>query len=171
MNMSDLVFTVFETCLGWIGIVRSSQGLRKIILAQKSKEDVVRQVEEYYSSAQICDTDSFGDLAQRLRRYFQGEEVHFPDVMDFAGASRFQQRVWQAARTIPYGETRSYAWVAAQSGMPKAARAVGQALGRNPLLIVVPCHRVVSSDGTLGGFSAGLEMKKHLLRMEKSGTG
>jgi methylated-DNA-[protein]-cysteine S-methyltransferase len=168
--MYGLEFTVFDTCLGWIGIVYSSQGLRKIILFQESKDDVVRQVEQYDSSAQICDTDSFGDLSQRLKRYFRGEEVHLLDKVDFAGASLFQQQVWRVVRTIYYGKTRSYAWVATQLGLPGAARAVGQALGRNPLLIIVPCHRVISSDGGLGGFSAGLEMKKHLLCLEESGT-
>lgn len=169
--MNDLLFTVFDTSMGWIGVVSSAQGLREIILPQEFQEAVVRQVEGYGCSAEFCEPALFGDLSQRLRSYFEGEQVQFPDKLDFAGASRFQQRVWNVARTIPYGETRSYAWVAAQLGLSKVARAVGQALGRNPLPIIVPCHRVVSSDGTLGGFSAGLAMKKHLLRLEKLSVG
>jgi len=74
--------------------------------------------------------------------------------------------VWQATRLIPYGETRSYLWVAVQIGKPGAARAVGQALGRNPLPVIVPCHRVIAADGGLGGFTGGLEMKRRLLELE-----
>ena len=74
-------------------------------------------------------------------------------------------------RTIPYGETRSYGWVASHLGLPKAARAVGQALGRNPLPIIIPCHRVISSDGGLGGFGGGLGLKESLLRLERATSG
>ncbi|GAI87660.1 unnamed protein product, partial [marine sediment metagenome] len=73
---------------------------------------------------------------------------------------------WEETRLIPYGETRSYAWVAKQVGKPKAARAVGQAMGSNPLPIIIPCHRVITSNGKLGGFGGGLEMKRQLLSLE-----
>jgi methylated-DNA-[protein]-cysteine S-methyltransferase len=74
--------------------------------------------------------------------------------------------VWEKARLIPYGETRSYMWLARQIGKPQAARAVGQALGRNPLPVIVPCHRVIASDGSPGGFTGGLHRKKMLLKLE-----
>jgi methylated-DNA-[protein]-cysteine S-methyltransferase len=160
---------LFDTGLGWMGIVGSLHGLRDVILPRESKEAVLSQVKRRDYSVETCDSCSFGDLPQRLRHYFAGELVHFPDKVDFDRASRFQQSVWQVARSIPYGETRSYGWVAAQMGLPKAARAVGQALGRNPLPIVIPCHRVISSNGGLGGFSAGLEMKRYFLNLEKAG--
>ena len=86
--------------------------------------------------------------------------------LDLSAGTQFQQQVWQALRTIPRGETRSYAWVARQIGRPKAARAVGAACGANPVLLLVPCHRVVASDGTLGGFSCGLPLKRRLLALE-----
>ncbi len=79
----------------------------------------------------------------------------------------FQRKVWNAVKAIPYGETRSYKWVAKKIGNPKAARAVGQALKRNPLLIIIPCHRVICSDGKLGGFSQGLKKKRELLKLER----
>ena len=78
----------------------------------------------------------------------------------------FQREVWEATRLIAYGEARSYQWVAGQIKKPKATRAVGQALGSNPLPIIVPCHRVLASDGKLGGFTGGLDMKKNLLHLE-----
>ncbi len=103
---------------------------------------------------------------KRLRAYFTGRKVEFPDTLDLSVATDFQREVWDATRLIPYGETRSYTWVAEQIKKPRAVRAVGQALGRNPLPVIVPCHRVLTSNGGLGGFSGGLEMKRFLLRLE-----
>ena len=114
--------------------------------------------------------DLFDDLMERFKSYLSGHQLTFPDKLDFSGATPFQREVWQATRLIPCGETRSYRWVADQIGNPKAVRAVGQALGSNPLPIIVPCHRVVASDGKLGGFSGGLEMKKLLLCLEATST-
>ena len=111
----------------------------------------------------------FQDLIKRLRTYFSGHQVDFvdfPDKLDLSGATGFQRKVWEATRLIPYGETRSYRWVAEQIKKPGALRAVGQALGRNPLLIIVPCHRVLASSGQLGGFTSGIEMKRQLLHLE-----
>ena len=159
-------FILLDTCLGWMGIVGSPAGLRRVILPQESKEAVISNVHGWGWATGGDDSASFGDLPQRFRRYLKGEQVGFPDKLDLAGATRFQQSVWQITRAIPYGETRSYAWVAGQLGLPRAARAVGQALGRNPVPIVVPCHRVIGSDGSLVGFGAGVETKKHLLRLE-----
>ena len=109
---------------------------------------------------------AFGDLPQRLLRYFSGERVAFNDGIDLSALTGFQRAVLEAARAIPYGEVRSYGWLAKQVGKPKAARAVGQALARNPVPIVVPCHRVIGGDGGLTGFSSGLGMKKRLLETE-----
>jgi methylated-DNA-[protein]-cysteine S-methyltransferase len=105
---------------------------------------------------------------KRLASYFAGHKVDFPDRLDLSAAYDFQREVWEATRLIPYGETRSYSWVAAQIEKPKAVRAVGQALGRNPLPVIIPCHRVLASDGALGGFGGGLVMKRFLLNLEKS---
>ena len=163
---APLGFVLFETCLGWMGVVGSPNGLRRVILPQESKEAVASQVEDWDRPAQDDDSESIGDLPHRLKRYLGGELVDFLDKLDLAGTTRFQQRVWQITRAVPYGETRSYGWVAARLGSPKAARAVGQALGRNPLPIVIPCHRVIGSDGGLTGFGGGMGMKKYLLRLE-----
>ncbi len=107
---------------------------------------------------------------ERLRNYFGGHKVNFPDELDLSQATPFQREVWEITRLIPYGETRSYTWVAEQMGRPRALRAVGQALGRNPLPIIIPCHRVLTIDGKLGGYSGGLEMKKYLLSLEATAS-
>ncbi|PVV84097.1 hypothetical protein DD509_05190 [Dehalogenimonas alkenigignens] len=98
-----------------------------------------------------------------------GEPVVFKEGLDLTGATEFQQQVYRAACGIPFGETKSYGELAAAIGKPGAARAVGQALGANPLPILIPCHRVVAADGGLGGFSGGVETKQQLLEMEKKG--
>lgn len=149
----------------------SPAGLRKVILPQESKEAVLSQVKGWDYPAEGDNSASFGDLPQRLRSYLEGEPVDFPDTLDLAGATRFQRSVWRIARTIPYGETRSYAWVASQLGLPEAARAVGQALGRNLLPIIIPCHRVIGSDGSLSGFGGGVKMKRYLLQIEARSVG
>ena len=102
-----------------------------------------------------------------LRRYFSGEEVTFSTSLDLSGpGTPFQRRVWQALFEIPRGELRTYGELAEQAGSPRAARAVGQAVGQNPLPIIFPCHRVISGDGRLGGFSCGVSLKVRLLELE-----
>lgn len=101
-----------------------------------------------------------------LREYFAGTRRAFTLPLSPAGTP-FQQQVWNALRGIPYGETRTYGQIAAQIGRPKACRAVGMANNRNPIAIVVPCHRVVGASGALVGYAAGLPVKETLLRLER----
>jgi O-6-methylguanine DNA methyltransferase len=101
----------------------------------------------------------------QLQEYFRGERKQFQMTLDLRGTP-FQQRVWKALREIPYGETRSYGEIAVAVGNPHAVRAVGQANGKNPIPIIVPCHRVIQSDGKLGGFGGGLDLKEILLALE-----
>jgi len=101
-----------------------------------------------------------------LKEYFEGRRKEFTVRLDILG-SKFDVMVWSALRSIPYGEVRSYRWLAEQIGRPKAYRAVGSALSRNPLPIFLPCHRVVRADGGLGGYSAGVDVKRFLLRLER----
>ena len=107
---------------------------------------------------------------RQLLGYFAGERDCFELPLDFAG-TEFQQKVWQALLTIPFGETRSYSQIAQQIGSPKAVRAVGAANGRNPIAIVVPCHRVIGADGKLTGYAGGLDRKIWLLQHEQRVAG
>jgi len=104
---------------------------------------------------------------QQLNDYFARRLKSFHIPYDFTG-TEFQKTVWRALAAIPFGETRTYAQIASQIGHPKAMRAVGAANGRNPISIIVPCHRVIGSNGTLTGFAGGLEAKKFLLGLERS---
>jgi len=105
-------------------------------------------------------------LKEELDAYFSGRPTDLSVPIWFAWGTVFQKEVWEAVKKIPYGQTRSYAWIAQQVGRPKAVRAVGNAVKANPLFLLIPCHRVVRSDGSLGGFYHGLEVKKWLLRLE-----
>ena len=108
----------------------------------------------------------FTELIDQYRTYFEGEKTNFTAGLDLSQASPFELKVWTAARQIPFGTTWSYAQVARHIGSPKAARAVGQALGRNPLPIIIPCHRVLGSDGKITGYAGGPDRKKWLLQHE-----
>lgn len=106
------------------------------------------------------------EAVTQLTAYFSAQRTHFDLPLAFFG-TEFQQQVWQALRSIPFGETRSYQYIATQIGNPKAVRAVGAANGKNPLSIIVPCHRVVGAQGKLVGFAGGLANKQLLLDLEK----
>ena len=113
------------------------------------------------------ETPLIKDAYRQLSEYLKGERKGF-DLPLLIKGTTFQQQVWNALLEIPYGETRSYKQIAVAIGNPKAVRAVGMANNRNPLLIVVPCHRVIGANGKLVGYGAGIEKKEFLLRLEKS---
>jgi methylated-DNA-[protein]-cysteine S-methyltransferase len=165
----NLKYITFNTDIGWIGILSSAKGLVGTTLPQRSAQEACQQLGDSVSYA-IWSPHPFDDLMERLKVYFSGYRTTFPDKLDLFRATHFQREVWEITRLIPYGETRSYAWVAEQVKKPGAARAAGQALSKNPLPIIVPCHRVVASDGKLGGFSGGVKMKRYLLSLEASAS-
>jgi len=166
--MSDkLKYITFNTEMGWVGLLASSKGLLATTLPRRLAEEARRLLGGRADEA-VQAPELFADLTERFKAYFSGERVNFPEKLDLSAATPFRRAVWEKTRLIPYGETRSYIWVAGQIGKPEAARAVGQALGRNPLPVIVPCHRVVASDGSLGGFTGGLDVKRRLLRLESA---
>ncbi|MBI2864322.1 MAG: methylated-DNA--[protein]-cysteine S-methyltransferase [Chloroflexi bacterium] len=157
--------TIFEVDFGWLGLARSIVGIKLVTLPKERREDCLTEIEAQLGHT-TPDHSAFADLRSRLCDYFRGIPVTFSDPLDLSGATPFRRAAWEAARTIPYGETRSYAWLAGTLGKPGGARAVGQAMGANPVPLIVPCHRVVGSDGGLCGFGGGLDLKAHLLRLE-----
>ncbi|MDD5127416.1 MAG: methylated-DNA--[protein]-cysteine S-methyltransferase [Dehalococcoidales bacterium] len=160
-----LRYITFETAAGWIGALSSANGLLSITLPRRSAPQALRSLGKRAHDA-ILAPEIFHDLAARLQTYFSRQQVDFSDILDLSSATTFQQRVWKVTRLIPYGKTQTYGWIAQQLGNPAASRAVGQALGANPLPIIIPCHRVLASNGRLGGFSGGLKTKKQLLKLE-----
>lgn len=114
----------------------------------------------------IRDDTAFPEVVEQLAAYFAGELTEFDVVLEMAG-TEFQRRVWTALLTIPYGQTRSYGQLASLIGAPTASRAVGLANGRNPISIIVPCHRVIGSNGSLTGYGGGIDRKRTLLDLER----
>ena len=115
------------------------------------------------------DPEAFADVVEQLESYFRGERTTFDVELRLEG-TEFQRRVWAALLEIPYGETASYGELAARIGSPGAARAVGLANGRNPIGIIVPCHRVIGASGDLVGYGGGLDRKRQLLELERART-
>jgi methylated-DNA-[protein]-cysteine S-methyltransferase len=127
---------------------------------------MVQQTHEPNRTGWVPDDRAFPEVVDQLEAYFAGQRTDFDLELGLAG-SEFQRRVWQALLTIPYGETRSYGQVAEQIGASGAARAVGLANGRNPIAIIVPCHRVIGASGSLTGYGGGLDRKRSLLELER----
>ena len=155
-------FTHMPSPVGRLKLVASDAGLAAI-LWQDDREDRVR----LGAMTEQRDHPVLAGTARQLGEYFAGKRTRFDLTLDFHGTD-FQKIVWAALLTIPAGETRSYAAIAAQIGRPGACRAVGAANGRNPISIIAPCHRVIGSDGSLTGFAGGLEGKRYLLELEQS---
>ena len=154
----------------WYAIDES--GVKAISAPGRGRDDwqqVLRRSGLDLGSAAEDESDCLG-VRRQLAEYMRGERQTFSLPLSFSGTP-FQLSVWKALQEIPYGEVRSYAAIAREIGSPQAARAVGQANNRNPLAIVIPCHRVVASDSTLGGYAGGLASKEFLLRLEQRWRG
>ena len=148
---------VMSSPVGKLTLVASSKGLVAIDVRNNAKQVVTAKD----SSAQAILTKT----KKQLEQYFAGKRTSFDVALDLVG-TEFQVQAWRALRRIPFGKTISYGQQASNIKKPKAFRAVGSANGKNPIPIIVPCHRVVASDGSLGGYSLGLKMKKQLLALE-----
>lgn len=141
-------------------------GIGRLYLAQEDGHIVQVDGGSASDGDRIQDTQLLLQAQEEIAEYFAGKRRSFT-VPFRAEGTEFQERVWQALLRIPYGETRTYGQIAAEAGSPKGARAVGMACNRNPVMILIPCHRVIGSDASLTGFGGGLPMKKYLLRIEK----
>ena len=163
------IYRVFEVSLGWCAAARNAKGICAFVLpvsdAERAEAETRRLCPRKRKSR-----SGLRELVKAVRRYFNGWRTTFDDfALDLSAGTAFQQRVWSIARKIPYGQVRSYRWIGLEMGRPEAARAIGGALAANPVPLLVPCHRVVGIDGSLGGFSAagGIEMKARMLELER----
>jgi len=157
-----LVYKTVRSPVGKLKLVAIDKGLVAILWEnEKSGRVPLSELQKNDRHPILLKTE------QQLNEYFAGQRKQFSIALDMRG-TRFQKNVWDALLAIPFGETRSYGQLAKQLGNPNASRAVGAANGRNPLSIIVPCHRVIGSSGKLTGFAGGLETKAHLLSLEKS---
>ncbi|HAM53142.1 MAG TPA: cysteine methyltransferase [Nitrospiraceae bacterium] len=151
---TDIFFDIFPSPLGNLYLIFSGETLTGIDFRKPQRVVPLR------SNKQAA------RLKKQLGSYFRGTLQEFDQEIDFLEGTDFEREVWLCLKSIPYGETRSYKWLAERIGRPKAVRAVGQALSKNPLPIIVPCHRIIESDGSLGGYSEGVDIKRRLLDLE-----
>lgn len=161
-----MFYTIFDTPLCRIGLAGDGQGLRTVqLLTGEGKRGDWEPLPEWEENPEF-----FREAEEQIRQYVAGERRVFSLPLRPEGTA-FQKRVWQALGEIPYGETRNYGQIAAEIGRPGAFRAVGAANGKNPLPLVIPCHRVIGSNGKLTGFAHGLAVKEKLLRLEGGAAG
>jgi len=155
-------YRMVDSPVGMLTLAGSDGALGHVVLehAAHPPRDRSRWVEE---------PTAFGEVIAQLEEYFAGERTGFDLVLRPEGTV-FQRKVWDSLSRIPYGETRTYGEIAQAIGRPGAARAVGLANGRNPIAIVVPCHRVIGADGSLTGYGGGLDVKRALLDLERAGS-
>ena len=169
--MNQLKRCIFPSPHGWVGIAGSARGLARLTLKPTPEETLESLAADGWPEADPEDA-VFAQARQCLERYFAGDVDALAELeLDLTDAPPFYAAAWDACRTIPAGETRSYAWLAAAAGRPGAARAAGQAMAKNRLALVIPCHRVIGSSGDLHGYGAGgLAVKAELLNMERAAT-
>ncbi len=152
-------FTTIESPIGRLLLIGDHQSLTGLYMVEAHDYG-------YQRSSRTENADKFGAVIEQLDDYFAGRSSRFDLALAPAG-TEFQRAVWDALTTIPHGETRSYGQIAAQIGRPKAARAVGMANNRNPIAVIIPCHRVIGADGSMIGYAGGLDRKTWLLDHER----
>lgn len=151
-NNTESFYDTCESPLGTLYLIFEGQTLRGIRFSKPS--ELLRKGK------------SPSIVKRELAEYFEQGREEFTQKFAVKGGTDFEKTVWNVLHEVPYGETRTYKWLAEKIGKPNASRAVGQALSRNPIPILIPCHRIIESDGSLGGYTGGIEIKRRLLDIE-----
>ena len=163
-----MFYTILDFPLGKIFLAKSEKGLS--LASSLKNRNRFEEITEFFKRKSILlelQRKKFHREEKLFSQYFEGKKEDFTSLpLDFISGTPYQRKVWLETRKIPYGKTQTYKFLAGKLHH-RGYRSIGQALSRNPLLIVIPCHRVLSSDGSLGGFTGGLDLKKFLLRLEK----
>ncbi len=165
-------YAILELGPGSVILAATRRGLSDVLITRRGANTAERLAHKRWPEA-APDPILYPALQEQLRGYFAGERVRFKVPLDLEELTPFHHQVLEACARVPYGTTTTYGQLARQVGRPGAARAVGRAMARNPVPLVVPCHRVVAADGSLGGFSAeqGVALKRWLLDLEAATTG
>ncbi len=157
---------IFETSLGWVGVVAGERGIKAVTLPVPSREEAEEALKKRVGGDWEVEPNFLGEVEEGIRAYLSGKTVQLDYPLDTEGLTPFQKEVLALLKGVPYGRTVTYRWLAEQVGRARASRAVGQVMAQNPFPLLVPCHRVLRSDGSLGGFGGGLDLKKRLLKLE-----
>ena len=169
-GLLEVAYRTLESPLGTLLIARTDRGLLRVALPGESHEQVLAELAGKVGPRILFAPRALDRAAGELERYFAGALQSFSLDVDLRLARGFRRLVLERLQAVPYGQTTSYAALADACGSPRAVRAVGSACARNPLPIVVPCHRVLRSDGSLGGYAGGLQAKRLLLALEQQGA-
>ncbi|MCX7765474.1 MAG: methylated-DNA--[protein]-cysteine S-methyltransferase [Candidatus Sumerlaeia bacterium] len=170
--MNFRCFVVTYSIDSWLRltVISTVKGICRIVFSEGSPDSEFGLKSPHQKLTQVKLRSDFpdfmADAIKQLLAYFNGENKEFSVPLDVSEYSPYLQKVWRTTMTIPYGQIRSYAWVAMKAGSPQSVRAVGQAMRLNPVPPIIPCHRVIRTDGSLGGYSAGLHWKIKLLELE-----
>jgi O-6-methylguanine DNA methyltransferase len=172
-----LTYDVFRVSLGWCAAARGGERVCAFVLpvpsAEIAREEILAltaRPSRPSAAAPRRAAAEFRRLAEAVAQYFEGRAVRLDEFpVDLSSGTSFQQRIWSVVQRIPYGQIRTYRWIGMETGRPEATRAIGRAVGANPIPLLIPCHRVVGSDGSLVGFSAtgGIGLKLKMLHLER----
>lgn len=165
-GLLDVAYATTDSPFGTLLLARTPRGLIRVGLPNQDAEELLVELAERISPRVLEAPAELDEARRELDLYFEGKLQRFDLPLDWRLSDGFRLRVQRAIAGIPYGETRSYTEMAAKAGNERAVRAAGTACGRNPLPLVVPCHRVLRSGGALGGYGGGLPMKRGLLELE-----
>ena len=163
--MALIEYVIYESSIGNLSLIAKDGRLVALEMTQEDEYRFARLLNIRYPQA-VRTEKPFNRVRLLLDRYLRGQKVDFDIPVDISAETPFTQKVLRVLQGIPYGEVRSYLWVGKQIGRKMAAQAIGQAVKRNPIPIIIPCHRVIREDGTIGGFSSGVNMKRRLLAIE-----
>lgn len=166
-----LLYTTIRSPLGLIGLASAKKRLVRVRVGLENETTFAEYLGTTYQQTPLKNPRTFKDLRDQFNLYFKGRLKKFACKLDVSRGTSFQSQVWRKLTTIPYGKTRSYQWLAGAIGNPSACRAVGNANGRNPIAIIIPCHRVIRESGDLGGYTGGLHIKQFLLDLEQTRHG
>lgn len=167
MTTNNEIFFTEYTYKNWRTIIAATKkGICYLGLEHSTIDELKHYCGKHYSSYTLVDSkNELRSYIEELKQYFEGGRTSFSIPFDIKGTN-FQQKVWKALCDIPYGETKCYSEIAENIGNANSTRAVGVAIGKNPLSVIIPCHRVIGKNGSLTGFSGGLDVKAKLLRHE-----
>jgi methylated-DNA-[protein]-cysteine S-methyltransferase len=165
-GLADIAYTEADSPFGTLLVARTDRGLVRLAFPEESVETTLERLAGKLSPRIVESPAGFDAVRRELDEYFAGDRRHFDLQLDWALVTPFARKVLRATSAIPYGGVLSYAEVAAEAGSPRGSRAAGNALGSNPIPIVVPCHRVLRTGGNLGGYGGGLPRKRFLLELE-----
>lgn len=165
-----MYYAIWSMAWGWLGVMGDETGLARLVLPKETYQAIHQEFQKQTPNDLLEDMSFFEDLYRELTNYFNQESYDFSQFsLQWDQVTPYRRKVLTKALEIPYGETRTYKWLAEGIGNFKGYRSVGQAMATNPWPIIIPCHRVVGSKGKLTGFSGGLEMKQRLLSLEADG--